>query len=109
MLRFTNQANLDLSHILAGLMSFRIGDAEDPSLTLEHAEQIFDEIADAIATIPTAAYHFPNTFAGLAAYGQYVYTYTRNRTNWYAFYNKVGEDFIVTRITNNWNILLPRL
>ncbi len=109
MLRFTNQANLDLSNILAGLMSFRIGDAIDPALTEEHAERIFDEIADAFSGIPNAIYHFPNTFAGLSAYGQFVFSYKRNQTNWYAFYNKVEDDFVVTRITNNWNILLPRL
>lgn len=109
MLRFTNQANADLSNILAGLVSFRIGDAELPALAEEHAIRIFDDIADKIATIPLQPIHFPNTFKGLSSYGHYVFTYTRNKTNWYAFYEKVGDDYIVTRITNNWNILLPKL
>jgi len=30
-------------------------------------------------------------------------------TNWYAFYDKCEDGFIVNRITNNWNVLLPRL
>ena len=34
---------------------------------------------------------------------------TSNRTNWYAFYDKCEGGFVVNRITNNWNILLPRL
>ena len=48
MLRYTQQANEDLSRILAGLISFRIGNALDPSLSIEHANQIFDDIVDNI-------------------------------------------------------------
>ena len=109
MLKFSAQANEDLSQILAGLISFRIGGASIPALTQEHAEQIFDEITDEILTIPSLSLHFRNTFAGLERYGEFVFTYKRNRTSWYAFYDRSGEDFIVRRITNNWNILLPRL
>lgn len=110
MLKYTQQANEDLSRILAGLVSFRIGNAIDPSLTEEHANRIFDDIASNIDKIDTLTIHRVNTFVGLESYGQYVYTYTRNRTNWYAFYDKCGEsEFIVNRITNNWNVLLPRL
>ena len=109
MLRFTNQANEDLSHILAGLISFRIGGAADPALTLEHAESIFDELTDHFLTIPQIPLHITNTFEGLGRYGKYVYTYKRNRTSWYAFYDIEGNSYIVRRITNNWNILLPRL
>ena len=109
MLRFTQQANEDLARILAGLISFRIGDALDPSLTVEHANRIFDDIADHIETIDRLSLHRTNTFGGLESYGQYVYTYHRNRTDWYAFYDRCGDTFIVNRITNNWNVLLPRL
>jgi len=110
MLRYTQQASEDLSCILAGLVSFRIGDALDPSLTVEHANRIFDDIADHIDAIDRLTYHRANTFGGLESYGRYVFTYTRNRTNWYAFYDRCGEnDYVVNRITNNWNILLPRL
>lgn len=110
MLRYTQQSVEDLSRILAGLLSFRIGDSMDPSLSEEHANLIYDDIADHIDTIESLTYHRTNTFAGLESYGEFVYTYTRNRTNWYAFYDKCGEgDFVVNRITNNWNILLPRL
>ena len=109
MLRYTQQANEDLSRILAGLLSFRIGDALDPSLTEEHANRIFDDIVDHIDTIETLAFHRTNTFVGLECYGGYVYTYKRNRTDWYAFYDKNGQDYVVNRITNNWNVLLPRL
>ena len=109
MLRYTKQANEDLASILAGLMSFRIGDAIDPALTQEHANRIFDDIADHIDTIDTLVYHRTNTFGNLASYGQYVYTYRRNRTDWYAFYDRCEQGFIVNRITNNWNVLLPRL
>ena len=109
MLRFSQQANEDLARILAGLVSFRIGNAIDPSLTEEHAYSIFDDIAEHIGSIPNNPLHLTNTFAGLEAYGQYVYTYRRNRTNWYAFYDKSGNDYVVNRITNNWNVLLPRL
>lgn len=110
MLKYTQQANEDLSRILAGLVSFRIGNAIDPSLTEEHANRIFDDIASNIDKIDALTIHRVNTFVGLERYGQYVYTYTRNRTNWYAFYDKCGEgEYVVTRITNNWNVLLPRL
>ena len=109
MLRYTQQANEDLARILAGLLSFRIGNALDPSLTEEHANIIFDDIADHIAAIDHLAFHRTNTFGGVESYGQYVYTYRRNRTDWYAFYDRCGEDFMVNRITNNWNVLLPRL
>ena len=110
MLRYTQQANEDLSCILAGLVSFRIGDALDPSLTVEHASQIFDDIAEHIDSIEGLTCHRANTFGGLESYGKYVYTYTRNRTNCYAFYDKCNDgSFVVNRITNNWNILLPRL
>ena len=110
MLRYTQQANEDLSRILAGLISFRIGNALDPSLPLEHANQIFDDIVDNIEKIDNLTFHRTNTFVGLDSYGEFVYTYTRNRTNWYAFYDRCGEnDYVVNRITNNWNILLPRL
>ena len=109
MLKFTDQANEDLSQILAGLVSFRIGSAAEPALTLEHAEDIFDDISNHIQTIPSLPLHQRNTFQGLERYGDYVYSYKRNRTNWYAFYDKAGDDFIVRRISNNWNILLPRL
>ena len=109
MLKFTPQAVEDLAQILAGLISFRIGGAVDPALTQEHAEQIYDDILDNFALIPSMPLHQNNTFEGLARYGQYVYSYKRNRTNWYAFYDKVGEDYLVNRVTNNWNILLPRL
>ena len=109
MLRYTQQANEDLSRILAGLVSFRIGNALDPSLTEEHANRIFDEISKNIDTIDTLTIHRANTFVGLESYGAFVYTYTRNRTNWYAFYDKCEGGFIINRITNNWNILLPRL
>lgn len=110
MLRYTQQANEDLSRILAGLISFRIGNALDPSLTMEHANRIFDDIVDNIEKIDSVAFHRKNTFMGLDSYGEFVYTYTRNQTNWYAFYDQCGEDsFVVNRITNNWNILLPRL
>ena len=109
MLTYTPQAVEDLSQILAGLISFRIGGASIPALTQEHAEQIFDKILDSIGTIPKLPLHYRNTFEGLGRYGEYVYTYKRNRTNWYAFYDIEGNDFIVRRISNNWNILLPRL
>lgn len=109
MLIFTQQANKDLASILAGLVSFRIGDAIEPALTLEHAARIFDDIADHFNTIPQLRYHRQNTFANLERYGKYVYSYRRNQTNWYAFYDKQGEDYVVNRITNNWNILLPAL
>lgn len=110
MLKYTQQANEDLSRILAGLVSFRIGNAIDPSLTEEHANRIFDDIASNIDKIDALMIHRVNTFVGLESYGQYVYTYTRNRTNWYAFYDKCGEgEYVVNRITNNWNVLLPRL
>ena len=109
MLKFTQQANLDLATILAGLYSFRLNDSIDPALTQEHAERIFDDIADHFATIPMQSYHQRNTFDGLGMYGAFVYTYRRNRTNWYAFYDISNNDYIVTRITNNWNMLLPRL
>lgn len=109
MLRYTQQSAEDLARILAGLLSFRIGDALDPSLSEEHANRIFDDIADHIDTIDTLSFHRTNTFAGLESYGEFVYTYTRNRTNWYAFYDKCEGGFVVNRITNNWNILLPRL
>ena len=52
MLMFTQQANEDLSTILAGLINFSIGDAQMPSLTQEHAEHIFDDITDHFAEIP---------------------------------------------------------
>jgi len=109
MLKFTQQANEDLARILAGLMDFRINDADEPALTIEHAERIFDDITDHFAGIPDLFFHMPNTFPYMMQYGTYVYTYKRNRTNWYAFYFKSDEDFIVTRITNNWNILFPRM
>ena len=109
MLIYTQQANEDLSQILAGLISFRINGASIPALSMEHAVSIFDDITDHITAIPTYSLHLRNTFDGLERYGQFVYTYKRNRTNWYAFYDKEGENFIVRRITNNWNILLPRL
>lgn len=109
MLRFTNQAISDLAQILAGLVSFRIGSSVDPALTHEHAERIYDDILDHIGTIPQVPLHMTNTFEGLERYGKYVYTYKRNRTSWYAFYDKEGDNYIVRRITNNWNILLPRL
>lgn len=109
MLNFTPQAIEDLAQILAGLINFRIGGAADPALTQEHAESIFDDILEHIHTIPSSPLHQTNTFEGLARYGQFVYTYKRNRTNWYAFYDKEGENYIVRRITNNWNVLLPRL
>lgn len=109
MLKFTQQANEDLARILAGLVSFHIGDAIDPALTEEHANLIFDDIADHINSIDSLVFHRTNTFGGLESYGQYVYTYTRNRTNWYAFYDKCEDGFVVNRITNNWNVLLPRL
>ncbi len=109
MLRFTPQAIEDLSQILAGLVSFRINKASIPALTQEHAERIYDDILDHIYTIPSVRFSIQNTFEGLERYGKYVYTYRKNRTNWYAFYDKDGNDFIVRRISNNWNILLPRL
>ena len=110
MLIYTQQAAEDLALILAGLVSFRIGDALDPSLSEEHAIIVYDDIADHIDTIETLTYHRANTFAGMECYGEFVYTYKRNRTNWYAFYDKCGEgDFVVNRITNDWNVLLPRL
>lgn len=77
---------------------------------MEHANRIFDDIVDDIEKIDSVAFHRKNTFMGLECYGEFVYTYKRNRTNWYAFYDKCGEgDFVVNRITNNWNVLLPRL
>jgi len=109
MLNFTPQAIEDLSQILAGLISFRIGGATDSALTQEHAMQIYDDILDHINTIPSKKLHQRNTFEGLERYGEFVYTYKRNRTNWYAFYDKIGEDYLANRISNNWNILLPRL
>lgn len=109
MLKFTQQANEDLTSILEGLIEFRINDSRDPSLSLEHAERIFDDIANHIAQIPMLSYHRPNTFPGLMLFGTHVYTYKRNRTSWYAFYFMRGDLFIVTRITNNWNILFPRM
>lgn len=109
MLRFTQQAKDDLATILEGLIEFRINDARDPALTLDHALRIYDDIADHIATIPFLSYHRPNTFPGLLLFGTHVYTYKRNRTNWYAFYLMENDNYIVTRITNNWNILFPRL
>ena len=109
MLIYTQQANEDLSQILAGLISFRINGASIPALATEHAEAVFDDITDHITAIPEYPFHHRNTFEGLERYGQYVYTYKRNRTNWYAFYDKVDDDYIVRRITNNWNVLLPRL
>ena len=51
MLKYTQQANEDLSRILAGLVSFRIGNAIDPSLTEEHANRVFDDIASNIDKI----------------------------------------------------------
>ena len=109
MLNFTHQANEDLARILAGLISFRIGNALDPALTEEHAYLIFNDIADHINTIENLHIHRTNTFGGLDSYGQYVYTYRRNKTDWYAFYDKCEGGYIVNRITNNWNVLLPRL
>ena len=106
---FTQQANEDLSSILAGLISFRIDNAIEPALTIEHAKRIFDDIADHISTIPSQRYHHLNTFASLRQYGRYVYTYRRNRTNWYAFYDKRNGNYIINRITNNWNLILPIL
>lgn len=109
MLKYTQQANNDLASILAGLVSFRIGNAIDPSLSQEHAESIFQDIVFAFKMIPSLPYHQRNTFQSLCQYGEFVFSYKRNHTNWYAFYDRAGEDFIVRRITNNWNILLPRL
>lgn len=109
MLVFTPQAIEDLSQILAGLISFRIGGAIEPALTIEHANAIYDEILDHINSISSQPFHQRNTFQSLEKYGDYVYSYKRNRTNWYAFYDKAGDDYIVRRISNNWNILLPRL
>ena len=48
MLVYTPQAIDDLAHILAGLISFRIGGASIPALTQEHAEAIYDDILDNI-------------------------------------------------------------
>lgn len=109
MLVFTPQAVDDLSHILAGLVSFRIGGATEPALTIDHANTIYDEILDHIYSISSQTFHARNTFQGLEKYGEYVYSYKRNRTNWYAFYDKAGDDYVVRRISNNWNILLPKL
>lgn len=109
MLKFTQQANEDLVRILAGLMDFRIDDANEPALSLEHAEQIFDDITDHIAVIPQLHFHAPDSFPYMMQFGSYVFTYKRNRTNWYAFYYKLEEDYIVTRITNNWNMIFPRM
>ena len=69
MLRYTQQANEDLSRILA-----------------------FDDIVDHIEEIDNLTFHRTNTFVGLDSYGEFVFTYTRNRTNWYAFYDKCGEE-----------------
>ncbi len=109
MLKISIQANNDLASVLAGLYSFRIGNSIDPSLSKEHAKSIYDDILDSFETIPNLAYHQRNTFQGLSHFGEFVFSYKRNHTNWYAFYDRVGEDFLVLRITNNWNILLPRL
>ena len=108
MLKFSLQANEDLSQVLAGLISFRISGASIPALTQEHAESIFNEITDQISTIPNQPLHLRNNFEGLGCYGEFLFTYKRNRTSWYAFYDKEGDDFIVNRISNNWNILLPK-
>ena len=109
MLVYTPQAIDDLAHILAGLISFRIGGASIPALTQEHAEAIYDDILDNIETIPQQSLHLRNTFEGLECYGEFLFSYKRNRTNWYAFYDKEGDNFIVRCISNNWSILLPRL
>ena len=109
MLKFTNQATYDLSRILACLISFRIGGASIPALTQEHAESIYDDILDNINTIPSRPLHLRNSFDGLERYGEFVYSYKRNRTTWYAFYDKSDNQYIVNRITNNWNLNFPRL
>lgn len=106
MLSFTQRANEDLTMVLSGLVAFRIGDATDPALTYDHACKIFDDIVDHFAKIPNLPYHRRNTFDGVSNYGEYVYSYRRNHTNWYAFYEKDGEDFVVTRILNNWTLAL---
>ena len=108
MLAYTPQAIDDLSLILAGLISFRIGGASIPALTHEHAEAIYDDILNHIESIPEQPLHFRNNFEGMERYGEYLFTYKRNRTSWYAFYDKEGDDFIVRRISNNWSILLPK-
>ena len=51
MLRYTQQANEDLSRILA-----------------------FDDIVDHIEKIDNLTFHRTNTFVGLDSYGKYVYT-----------------------------------
>lgn len=107
MLVFTQKANEELTSILAGLIAFRIGDATDAALTTEHAYRIFDDIADHFATIPNLVYHQLNKFRNTEQWGQYVYSYRRNHTNWYAFYDKTEDGYIVRHITNNWMLVLP--
>lgn len=107
MLTFSQRANEDLTSVLSGLVAFRINDAMDPALTYEHAVSIFDDIVDHFALIPKQNFHRKNNFEGLLHYGDFVYSYRRNHTNWYAFYNKTGDDYVVTRILNNWTLVLP--
>jgi len=109
MLRFTPRAVEDLASILTGMLEFRINNSKDPSLTSKHAQAIYDDILDQINTIPTQSIHVTNSFDGLEVAGMYVYTYKRNRTSWYAFYDRFGSDFVVNRISNNWLIRVPRL
>lgn len=73
-------------------------------MTTEHACEIYDDIANHIATIPELSIHRLNNLLDSKAFGNYVYSYKRNNTNWYAFYDIIGEDFIVNRIANNWNL-----
>lgn len=109
MLVYTPRAIDDLAHIMSGLVEFRINESAYPSLTKEHACEIYDDILAEINTIPSRPLHILNTFEGLSNVGQFVFTYKRNRTNWYAFYDQVGDDFILKHVSNNWLTRLPRL
>jgi hypothetical protein len=98
MVYYSNQAKIDLSGILIGLMEW-----DKHPLEFKHALQYVDDIYAICVSLEKKVYHANTVYSTHKLYGSKVHAYKRNQqTTWYIIYDldRHGNVYINKIISN---------
>jgi hypothetical protein len=96
------QAKIDLDNIVIGLLDWK-----KIELTIPEVMQYVDDISDICYKLDTLSYHRPIKYEEHSKYGEYFYSYKRNRnTTWYIIYDiDLYKHIYVNKIISNYQTI----
>jgi hypothetical protein len=103
MVFFNPAALTDIENIFIGLLEWKTKDNRQPIMSFDEVWNYRNDLFTAGNSIDKLSYHSKAQHRTHKLYGEYSYSYNRNRrTQWYFIYDREGDDVFINKILSNY-------